>query len=189
MAKPVRYSASGSVLVEASWGRPATVDCGRPSVRDHRAPVYVPPAPVKPAPIVVWNPTNTRLGGDSSVYIGSKPFMLDRIHGGAQWRPSGWVQMTEPTRIDNGREFFTFGAEAGMFSQIQLLETHGTSFIQQVVIEYVGGGRVQKHELGGITLTKGQAISIDLAGHYRQINRIVVYGSTARGSAYQILGR
>jgi hypothetical protein len=194
MAKPVTYTASASVSIDldARWGRPTVA---RPPVRDHRTPA---PAPVpyrRPAthvpPVIVdlqlWNPTNTTLGGDSSTYVGAKPFMQTRISTGA-WRPSSWVQMTEPTRIDRGREFFTFGSQAGSFSQLQILETHGQSHIQQVVIEFVGDPRAQKVVFNA-DLTRGNSLFIDLDGDFRQINRVIVYGATANGSAYQINGR
>ena len=198
MAKPVTYSASASVSfgVNSNPGRPVVIDHRHaPAPVDDCAPapiaqpVYTPPVRTThvrwaPQPLA-WNPNNTTLGADSSTYIGGKPVLQSRFDG--RWGRAQWAAMTEPTRIDRGREFFTFGAQAGSFRQIQLAETAGRSFIQQVAIEFVGGGRTQVVKIDR-NLVPGAPITIDLNGDLRAINRIVVYGTTAQSSAYQILG-
>jgi hypothetical protein len=193
MAKPVTYSASASVSFGSNPSRPVVIDHRHAADDCHDAtPAYVPPLrqpvrPIRPAPIapIVWNPNNTTLGADSSTYIGAKPVLQSRFEG--RWGRNAWLAMTEPTRIDRGREFFTFGAEAGRFRRIQLVETQGRSFIDQVAIEFVGGGRTQVVKLNA-QLLPGNPLTIDLDGDLRAINRIVVYGSTGQSSAYQILG-
>ncbi|MCW5808080.1 MAG: hypothetical protein KIT31_37360 [Deltaproteobacteria bacterium] len=198
MAKPVTYSASASVSISAG----THTGGGRQDLRDHRS-TYTPPAKapavaprlkVKPVYLqqlrpAVWNPNNTTLGVNASTYIGPRPVLQQPCVAHASgWQVATWHPMTEPTRIDRGRELFNFGAQAGSFRQIQLVETAGSSHISQVAIEFVGGGRTQVVKLD-TDLKAGRSLTIDLDGGVRQINRIIVYGSTAQSSAYQIFGR
>src|SRR6185436_11948358 len=99
----------------------------RPTVIDHRH-----PAPVAVRPIF-FNPNNTTVGATASTYVGSKPCLAERRDFGR------WVALTEPTRIDSGREFIAIGAEAGQFQRIKLFNNRGSSHIEQVAIEFVGG--------------------------------------------------
>ncbi|MCW5803231.1 MAG: hypothetical protein KIT31_12680 [Deltaproteobacteria bacterium] len=189
MAKPVTYSASASVSIGYNTNsRPVVVDHRRPAA-SHTAPVpwqqapqdHCAPAPVLPPRPLQLFPTNVVSGTKASSYVGTKPFLVKNQN------RYGWVEMTEPTRIEVGRELFTFGAADGRFRKIQLVENAGSSFIQQVAIEFVDGGRTQVVK-PNLTLLPNQPYTIDLTGDARQIKRIVVYGTTAYGSAYQILG-
>ena len=142
----------------------------------------------------VWNdgvlePTNTTIGSDSSSYVGP----IFNVHASVghhghhgYYTPSRFVTLTQPTRIDRGREFFTLGAEVGAFSKIALRPTAGRTFVQQVAIEFVGGGRTQvvpvNQHLDGTFV-----IELDGRGA-RTINRIVVYGSSGARSSYALMG-
>jgi hypothetical protein len=190
MAQPVTFSAGAKVTVGFNSGyesRPVVVDHRRLPPVPAPAPVADPcapapiaqPLPVVPVRPVYFNPDNTTVAATSSTYIGSKPFMTQYRDG------RHWVALTEPTRIDSGREFINFGTDGARFSQIKLFNNRGSSHIQQIAIEFVGGG-TQKVVLNQM-LTSSNPITIDLTGGFRPINRIIVYGSTNFGSSYQIL--
>jgi len=187
----------------ATFSAGASVSFGYPSpspaviVRDHRMPTVRPAAsdpcntnatvpvnyrPVTIEPIVYNNPSNTRINATGSEYVGTMPFQTMRW-----FRAPEWVPVTEPTRIDNGREFFNLRA-AGSFSRIQLFKNRGATFVKQVTIETLNPytGRIDT-QVVKIDRELTSSFTIDLAGGRRQINRVIVYGSTAQGSAYQIL--
>ena len=189
----------------ATFSAGASVSFGYPSpapviIRDHRTTDddctdnKVPVAARQPIyyrgyrPVVVTeppvynNPQNTRINATGSEYVGSMPFQTMRW-----FRAPEWVPVTEPTRIDNGREFFNLRA-AGSFSKIQLFKNRGSSFIKQVTIETLNPytGRIDT-QVVKIDRELTSSFTIDLAGGRRQINRVIVYGATAQGSAYQIL--
>ena len=103
-----------------------------------------------------------------------------------------WFDLTEATRIDSGREFFNIGADKGQFKAIKLQALGaGNSYIKQVAIELIdANGKMHMQVVkptSQINVQHNPVISIDLEGEYRQINRIVVYGSTDRGAAYKLL--
>jgi hypothetical protein len=179
----------------ATFSAGASVSFGYPSpspaviVRDHREPcsthettVPVNYRPVTIEPIVYNNPQNTRINATGSEYVGSMPFQTMRW-----FRAPEWVPVTEPTRIDNGREFFNL-RNAGAFSRIQLFKNRGATFVKQVTIETFNpySGRIET-QVVRIDRELTSSFTIDLAGGRRQINRVIVYGATAQGSAYQIL--
>jgi hypothetical protein len=166
-ASPVTLSANASF----SYG-----DVHRVTV----APVYGAHLTVKPVikpmpPIYVDDCNNTTLGGDSSSYVGP-------IGG---WT-SGWMALTQPTRLDRGREFIHVGPQYGRFNTLKLESTRGASFINQVAIQFADGKTQVVHLNEGLS-GRNPCITIDLTGRNRQINGIVVYGSTNARSSYQIL--
>src|SRR5687768_8477657 len=110
MAKPVvTFTGSASVNLGSDY---AVRDhrTPRPIVRDHRdhdcvdpAPAPVVYRPVRPLPPrEPWfNPTNT----NGSVYIGTYGHS-SLAHSRGRWSmPRAWFSLTEPTRINGGREF------------------------------------------------------------------------------------
>ena len=214
MAKPATISGYTSASVSLGYN---TQPSG-PVVRDHRhrhdstpplrpihsEPVYTEPVytrPVYDEPVYTrpiynepfYTPTNTRLSGDSSSYtgrIGRTSPMAQRWNHVASFRRQTWVNLTEPTRIDNGRQFFTIGAESGRFSKIMLQNVSGWSELLQVKIELNlanGQKQWQTVSLDRSLDRNNPMIAINLDGGLRSINRIVVYGSTGNGAAYQIL--
>src|SRR5690349_18556647 len=112
-----------------------------------------------------------------SVYAGPKVSLTDRGH-------ARWMVLTEPTRIDGGRELIDVGAQAGRFTAIRLFNNRGSSRIDQVVIELVGGG-TQTVRVGR-ELTSSSPMTVPLNGSC-EIARIIVFGSTSAGAAYQVL--
>jgi hypothetical protein len=178
-------------------------DCGTPAP----APGYT-PVPTRP---VVWqqqpvqptwkgtyfNINNTIVGATASQYKGTLGYSKVKqplaYHRFGYVRNTGqtWFDLTEATRIDSGREFFTIGADNGMFKALKLQAMgNGSSHIQQVAIEFLdaqGRQKTQKVKLNTAIHRNNPTITIDLEGGYRSINRIVVYGSTDRGAAYKIM--
>jgi len=138
--------------------------------------------PVWQAPF--YNPTNTRIGGDASEYTGL-------IYETGQYTANAWYDLSEATRIDAGREFFTVGANRGTFRGIRLAALgNGRSKIDQVTIEFAdaeGRARYQVVKLDTWIGRGSSSLSIDLDGNARQINRIIVYGATDQGSAYKLM--
>lgn len=208
------FTVSGSVKVNVGQPRPAPVhttvadDChdNLPSPAYHpttRPPVVVsqpsyhvqPKQPVYRGPF--YNPTNTIVGKDASSYKGwvaKAPMVRQYQIGKALWRPAAttWFDLTEATRIDSGRQFIKIGADKGQFKALKLQALGaGRSEIKQVGVELIdayGNKKMQVVKLNTwINPQTNPSITIDLDGGYRQINRIIVYGSTDRGSAYKLL--
>lgn len=202
LAKPVvTFSGSASVSV----GSNATVRDHRPAVvvRDHRAddgcsghpalpvvtqPVYHPPQrPVVAEPF--YEPANTRVTSSGSTYLGAFGKGTINLHRDHAWyRPRTWFNLTEATRIDGGREFFNLRREGGFFQKIALQNLGGRTEIRQVAIEYrtARGSFTQKVRFDDV-LAGRTSLTIDLEGDSRDIQRIIVYGDSGRGSAYQLL--
>jgi len=180
---------------------PAPVYTPVPSRPVYQPPIHQPPAPVWQAPI--YKITNTRLSRTGSSYIGaitaSKIKALPRVYARnvygfepARRRTThqAWFDLTEATRIDNNREFFSIGANKGLFDKLQLQALgNGSSTIKQVLVEYADGrGKTSQVFKLDQALHRGNStITLDLDGELRSIKRIVVYGATDQGSAYKIL--
>lgn len=142
------------------------------------APQYVAPTTVRRSPPIFAadDCNNTRLGSDLSVYngpVGSKIGF-------------GWTSLTQPTRIDRGREFITIGKEHGRFNTIKLDNVRGSTVISQVLINFANG-KSQVVKLNQRLTPGNPCITINLDGNNRAISRIVVYGDSGARSAYQIL--
>ncbi len=132
-----------------------------------------------------WNPTNTNIGATSSGYIGAYgQGSLNR-----DWNNQrSWFQLTEPTRIDSGRQFFKFQSRPARFSQIRLQTVGGRTDITQVDIQYTDGSMgFQRIKLGTVLDRRNPMITIGIAGDSRNIKKITVHGTSYRGSAYQLL--
>jgi hypothetical protein len=185
MARPVTVSASA----EASW-RFGTSQ----SVRDHRyedRPVVVnhrdgyrrpDVVTVLPAPM---HPNNNNIGADASEYVGPRPVVTKRARYESRYSQSSWMAITAPTRIDAGRQFIRMGAELGSVNRLRLQNTAGESSISQVAIRFVDG-QTQVIRVDQKLDRWNPSIALDLDGSSRQIEDIIVYGTTARGSAYQV---
>lgn len=178
LAKPVV-----SVQANASWsvGSPVTV------VRDHRtldddcdhsnsAPVTAAhwgfQRPVYEQPLLL---SNTTVYAHSSLYTGPIGTM-------SQWS-RGLIALSQPTRIDNGREDFVI--RQGGFDMLQLRGTLGSTYISKVTIDFGDGIGAQVINVNR-TLGAGQAFSLDIQGRNRTVKRILVYGSSSHRSAYQL---
>lgn len=202
MATPV-ISFSGHATVSVSTGpivrdHRTSDDCGTPTApvaQPAYRPVYQQPVyqqPVYQQPVwhePYFNPTNTQVSASASVYNGTfGRGAVTNHYATAAFRPRTWFQLTEATRIDGGREFFNLRQQAGLFSKLALKNLGGRTEIIQVAIEYKSAGRVyvQKVKLDA-QLTGQMSITINLARDSRTIQRVIVYGASGRGSAYQLL--
>jgi hypothetical protein len=194
MAKPA-FSAEASVSLGYSTA---------PVVRDHRAravdddcatppPVYTRPVIYQP-PIrePFFNITNTTVGRRSSTYIGSLGTVSNvRFNHEVTWnRPQSWINLTEATRIDSNRELFNLRGEHGLINKLQLKSLGGSSQIKQVAIEmWNAQGRLETQVVRFDTQLdrRNPSLTIDLDGSFRKVQRIIVYGATSHGGAYEIL--
>lgn len=179
-----------SVQAEAQWSFHTG---GSPVVRDHREPVrtYEPVRiyePVVREPMMF--PDNNTLTADASVYKGPMPIANIKR---SQFRGSysyyvqpQWTAITAPTRIDRSRQFVTDLPDCGAFTTVRLQNTAGSTKISQVLIRFADGGE-QLVKLDTTLDRWTSAIDIRLDGGSRKIHGFVVYGSSAYGSAYQIL--
>jgi len=178
MARPV----TASVSAHASWSFGA-----RPTVvRDRRAPRAVVIDPVRVQRPIYTD--NNRLTDGASVYQGTYPAMNLQSSLQGEYLPArnAWVAITEPTRIDNGRQFISDLPNLGRFNALRLQNVTGASSIQQVYIQFQNG-QEQIVKLDKCLDRFRSTIDINLTGESRQLKRVIVYGSTDRGSAYQLL--
>jgi len=190
MAKPV---VSGSVSVSLGYDTlhtPAVVQ--RHTTTRHDAPLYTPPVrPTHSEPF--FSPTNSRVGARSSTYIGMiGQAPRKRFSRNNYWHRAAapvWFNLTEATRIDSGRQFFNILGQSGKLSQIRLQNLGGRSEIKQVAIEFDNGDRNQRTQVVRFDTMldrNNPMLTIDLDGGFRNVKRIIVYGSSGRGAAYKI---
>lgn len=209
MASADAVKISGSVHLSLG-GRPAPA----PTYRPAPAPVVVadpceahasqPAYHPRPSPPVWQAPyyriTNTIVSRTASAYRGTiaaskikstRWNARQTIHGYAfAAKPTqAWFDLTEATRIDSNREFFTIGTDKGLFNKLQLQALGaGSSKITQVLVEFADarGKASQVIKVNQVLDRNHATFTIDLNGEYRSIKRIVVYGATDQGSAYKI---
>ena len=135
---------------------------GSVDIRDHRAPVYYPPAP---APVVV---------AQADFHRPLPPI-----------RPQ--MMLANDTKIARfGRDTLTF-ARPMKLQSIKLQGETGRTTVSQVAIKFANGRTqlVQENKL----LTKDGCIDIDLAGNVRNVTGIVVYGSSGARASFDVLGQ
>ena len=195
------FNASSAPVIVRDHRLPAPVPT--PVVVDPCATTATPiaPAAYRPAQLPpVWSGplyyhiTNTNVSASGSGYAGwmaNSPLMQTNYDGRVVLRPTRlntWFDFTEATRIDSGREIFKVGTDNGWFRAIKLqnMGSRGST-IFQVKIEFADGGKGQLVKLDNQRLDAAHSsIAIDLDGNYRQISRIIVYGSTDAGAAYKL---
>lgn len=202
MASADSLTVRGSVSVSlGSTARPAPRpvvvhdDCAPVQAAPYRPassrPVYQPTRPVIVQPVwqaPVYNPTNVLVSSTASQYTGT---VYSQPRYFAAPGPNAWFDLSEATRIEAGREFFKIGANKGSFRGLRLEALgNGRSNIEQVTIEFADGQGRAKHQVVKLDSWIGRgntSLTIDLDGNYRQITRVIVYGSTDRGSAYKLM--
>jgi hypothetical protein len=184
-------SGGASVTLSSGYKAPVADPCDSP------APVAQ-PIVYRPQPVVLpwFNPTNTSVNSKWSVYTGSfghAPMYLQTRNDTRWFRPAPatWFNFTEPTRIDNGAEYFNVKRQAGLFHELQLKDLGGRTGIEEVMIEYKqpNGTSIDQKVYPNESLSTGGAITIQLQRDSRSIQRIIVYGHSSRGSAFQILAK
>jgi hypothetical protein len=165
-----------------------------PSLSDsrERVPSYAPARHTVAQYRPVWTGShqlNSRMEGTDSVYIGwmANGHQLRRF-GNRLVHDQSWFDMTEPTRIvgSGHREIFHVGAYRGEFRALRLVALgSGSTNINNIKIEFADGTKqtlLVKQKLDRTNPT----IAIDLAGKYRSISRILVYGLSGDGAAYKL---
>ncbi len=122
---------------------------------------------------------NVYIGGDSSTYIGS----LYAI--GSTAIRSSWAALTEPTRIERGRQFF-FLSSAGPVHRLLLQSVAGRTLITQVAITYTDNS-TEVLKFGNTLEQRTPYLNLNLDGR-RTVAKIVVYGGTSDNGSYRLLG-
>ena len=148
MARPAHDPAPVTASAYVSWNTYAPArEYHAPIVRDHRYDRYAPP------PRVVVRPVAQRGWGEWQ----PRPVMLadDLTYNAGEFRKDIVLE---------GR---------GRFNTVTLQEEGGCNFIKEVRIEFMDGA-VQSIPVNQ-TLNGNQAMTFDLDGHDRAINRIFVY--------------
>jgi hypothetical protein len=184
MARPATFT----VNAEASWSfGTRTSSNDRVVIRDHRGRVNQP----APQPIYddvrderVMFPSNNVLTEDASVYKGPLPAARTGYYGHS-YRPTSWITVTAPTRIDRGRQFISDLPDFGTVSRVRLVSNAGQTSIEKVLVRFADGGEQV------VTLNRSlnrwyQTLDFQLNGA-RKVASFVVYGSSSNGAAYQIL--
>lgn len=167
--------------VQAAPYRPAP---SRPYHDHPTRPVVV--QPVWQAP--VYNPANVLVSSTASQYTGT---IYSQPRYFAAPGANAWFDLSEATRIEAGRQFFKIGANKGSFRSLRLDALgNGRSNIEQVTIEFADAEGRAKHQVVKLDSWIGRGnttLTIDLDGNYRRITRVIIYGSTDRGSAYKLM--
>ena len=208
MAEPV---VSASAHAWWSWGTPsagvqpvrvisARDDRDR-TVRDHRRPwvydyrytdserdyprEFAPnPWPQRPTyPDSCEDPDNVHVGREVSAYTGP----IFQIPQGRYYIRQNWTAVTEPTRIAEGREYIRTSA-AGPVDRFLLKAVAGSTFIEQVSVGFANGDTQVFRGLNRALDGNNPTLQLDLKGRAREVARVVVYGTSAPHSAYQLMG-
>ncbi len=152
-------------------------------------PVFDRRVPQGPVAVAYYNPQNTYLSTNKSVYTGwiaTSP----SAYGSVRVSNRGWFDLTAPTRIDAGREDFQIGANKGLFRALELQALGaGASHIQWVSIHLIdanGNKRAQVVQLNATIDRFNPTLTIDLDGGFVAIDKILVAGSTDRGAAFKL---
>ena len=123
-------------------------------------------------------PSNTRVGLGASIYTGESPTYKGR---------GQTVAITAPTRIDSTVLYVGVSEKLGSLSALSFQNNVGTSKITMVKILYRSGAwQVVRSGSALDRMNPTFQISLD---RYDAIERIEVFGETARGSAFQVMAR
>ena len=88
-----------------------------------------------------------------------------------------WVTLSRASFGNDGRADIQPNRH-GEFRQIQLASA-SRIFVSQVVIEFADGTNQVERDMN-TPIEPGRPLTVDLAGRYRQINRVIVYGPQGR---------
>ncbi|MDB4962465.1 MAG: hypothetical protein JWP01_2464 [Myxococcales bacterium] len=147
----------------------------------------------EPAPFVVNPPTpvrdhrvDTSYGfGDDARRDGWRHRDDGRSTGGRHYR-SSWVALNEPMQLRRGRDVIDVNAR-GTFTQLRLQTTSGVSQIDRVIIKFRDGSR-QVEQVNRRLDVRSPMVEVLLDGNNRQIDSIVVTGTSQRHGAIQVFG-
>jgi hypothetical protein len=99
-------------------------------------------------------------------------------------RRDGWFELTQPTRIERGRETITVDANK-RFSLLQLRGDGGFTRIHKVAIVFKNG-QEQVVKTDATLGSYNPALTIQLQKRGK-VSRIVVYGESGHGARYRVL--
>jgi hypothetical protein len=144
-----------------------------------------------PAPVVVNPPTpvrdqraNDHYGfGDDARGAGWR--YRDDGRSERRYRPS-WVALNEPMQLRHGRDVIDVNTR-GTFTQLRLQTTQGASQIDRVIIKFRDGSR-QVAQINRRLDPRSPMVEVPLDGNNRQIDSIVVTGTSQRNGAIQVFG-
>lgn len=113
---------------------------------------------------------------------------IEREHanGHRTYRPT-WVALSGSTRLVRGRDVIQVGPEHGRFTQLRFQTTQGRSQIDRVLIRF-SDGHWQVSDLAARLSLEHPMLEVPLDGNQRKIDQIIVLGSGARSSSYQVFG-
>lgn len=168
-------SASASIKVGGSW----SWGSDQPVVRDHRdyrvyrqTPNWHRPRYEEPR-IAISAP---RVNAYGSTYMGGMQ--------SARWGSSAKTSL--PTRIENEREDFLFTGNTQRFSALTLQAVAGSTSVAQVTIQFADHS-TQVVRLDRALDARNPVVTIDLTGYRaRALSRVMVYGKSGYGAAYQL---
>jgi hypothetical protein len=171
-------SASASIKIGGSvtWG----TDAKPVVIRDHRYPEYRDTSsnwnrrPRYEQPRIEISAP--RVNAYGSTYMGGMQ--------SARWGSSGKTSL--PTRIENEREDFLFTGNTQRFSTLTLQAVAGSTSVAQVTIQFADHS-TQVVRLDRALDSRNPVATIDLTGYRgRALSRVMVYGKSGYGAAYQL---
>ena len=110
----------------------------------------------------------------------------DQASGQRTYRPA-WVALSGATRLQRGRDVIPVGVHQGRFTQLRFQATEGVSAIDRVLIRF-GDGHWQVADLGKQLDAGNPIVEVQLDGIRRNIDQIIVIGSSGRRGSFQVFG-
>ena len=100
-----------------------------------------------------------------------------------------WVDLSSKALQLDGQHYnyVHVGTQAGRFDVIKLQNLGGRNYVKEVVVDFVGGGSQVIKPVETLD-ARNPSLTIDLAGNHRQVQRVVVAGSSSRNGSYEVLG-
>jgi hypothetical protein len=176
----------------------SSVALADPIVRDHRtheaAPITITPAPVTTTttvvqPVIVKEEMKPVVRGDVRIDLRASAD-LNRAPMGRPFRPLPVVYAPVTLANDltlNGRAIIDVKSSTRKFTKLELRADSGRTAIDKVIVMFGNGGK-QTIDLDAKLSKKSPTLTVDLAGGQRDIERIVLVGSThGRGAALDVI--
>ncbi len=110
----------------------------------------------------------------------------DQAAGQRTYRPA-WVALSGATHLQRGRDVIPVGVERGRFTQLRFQATEGVSAIDRVLIRF-GDGRWQVAEVDKRLDAGTPIVEVQLDGLRRNIDQIIVIGSSGQRGSFQVFG-
>ena len=110
----------------------------------------------------------------------------DQASGKRTYRPA-WVALSGAVQLRRGRDVIPVGVDQGRFTQLRFQATEGVSAIDRVLIRF-GDGHWQVADLGTRLDAGSPIVEVQLDGLRRNIDQIIVLGSSGRRGSFQVFG-